>query len=66
MKAALKILKVIILTVVTFGLYGAWWVYKNIFIAPTFDEDISEEERESLEAQKALSSLWIMQTFHKS
>ena len=58
-------LKVIFLTVITFGLYGAWYALRDIAMAPDTNEGISEEQKKALEAQRALETMWIMQTFNK-
>ena len=53
-----KYIKVIFLTVITCGLYGAYWLLVNI---SKTDEDagLTDSERAAQEAQRTLALTWL-------
>lgn len=58
MKTIVKFLKVCILTIVTGGLYGAYWIFTNI---TRVDEnpDEGEIEKSAHEAQNTIAVTWL-------
>lgn len=65
MKKGLVYLKVIGLTIITCGLYGAWWVFCDFFSLDNADDDLTYEEKKAQEIQRAASAAFLTQTFNK-
>ena len=53
--------KVIFLTIITFGVYGAYWVMKNLYT--DCDPEASEEEKNADAAKRATSTIFFMDRF---
>jgi hypothetical protein len=49
--------KTIFLTVITFGIYGAFWIMKNLYEEPDIHAD--EGEKETAFAQRAVTSVFL-------
>lgn len=58
MKTVLKALKVIVLTIVTFGLYGAYWIFINMF-ADDDVQDRDDSEQAARNAQDTITLTWL-------
>ena len=55
MKKILTVLKILFLTVITFGIYGAYWITVNLFNDAN-DPEINETEKNSREAQNIVTA----------
>ena len=50
--------KIIFLTIITFGVYGAYWVMKNLYTET--DPEAGEDEKNADAANRAVSSIFFM------
>ena len=51
-------IKVIVLTIVTFGLYGAYWIMKNLYKEPDITAD--ETEKNAAYTSRAVTSAFLV------
>lgn len=59
-KIIIKYLKIVILSIVTFGLYGAYWIFVNMMDNPeTADPDTDDESRSKRRAQDTIALTWL-------
>ena len=58
MKKKINYPLVIILTILTFGLYGAFWALNSSYEEP--DESMSEEEKNASDMQRAAGMAFLM------
>ena len=58
MEKAGKFAKVVILSILTFGIYGAYWIFININEAPD-DSYMSGSEQNARNAQNIITLTWL-------
>ena len=58
MKSVAGILKVLFLTVITGGIYGAYWLFINLYKQPDYP-GMSESEKAAGEAQNTIALTWL-------
>ncbi len=58
MKNVARIAKVFLLTILTGGLYGAYWIFINLFEQPE-KEDLGDKEKAAGEARDTIALAWM-------
>lgn len=58
MKTIGKTLKILILTILTGGIYGAYWIAVNLFREPD-DPDMGDAEKQAGESQNTIALAWL-------
>ncbi len=61
MKVLLKYLKVVILSILTFGIYGAYWIFVNMMNEPDASDDpeLGDSEKAARHAQDTIALTWL-------
>ena len=62
-KGITSIIEVIVLTIVTFGLYGAYWIMNNLYKAPDITADETEKDA-AYTSRAATAAFLIRQDLH--
>jgi len=58
MKIIVKFLKIVFLTIITGGLYGAYWIFTNMYRQADYP-GIGDSEKKAAEAQDTIALAWM-------